>query len=277
MIVLSFGATNSLAASAMRNEYTIKNDRLGISAYVYGKRTVLEFMEPPRSMQIHDEKNIPVGYERISEKYYRLAKSVNNFTAKIDDDQVEFSLNKPEQFVTIDATGKVSAVTSAITPPAVDVVPKVATGAAVAPGSATVAAPIAALDSATVVSAVPALNAPAAPTQLGQVALVDLINEKPVVAETWKLEASDLSVFSAIKRWARKTLQSGNGWQVSWEVPIDYPVTIVGTFKGEFEEAVSELIEGYRKSDYPPKACKYMHNRVVRIVRLTGTGKECES
>nr|WP_306798523.1 TcpQ domain-containing protein [Janthinobacterium sp. FW305-128] len=267
MIALSFGATNSLAASAMRNEYTIKNDRLGINAYVYGKRTVLEFMEPPRTLYLFDAKNIPVQYERISEKYYRLARSVENFTAKINGDQVEFSMNKPEQFVTVDAAGNVGAVTSitaSAVGPITTVTPPAGPNATVtppAPPNATVTPP----------------TAPAQYGEIGQVALVDLVAEKTVVAEKWKLEASDLSVFSAIKRWARKTAQTNANWQVSWEVPIDYPVTIVGTFEGTFEEAVSELMKGFRKAEYPPKACKYMENRVIRIVRLTGTGKECES
>jgi putative lipoic acid-binding regulatory protein len=94
-------------------------------------------------------------------------------------------------------------------------------------------------------------------------------------ALTWDVEAADLSVFAAIKRWTRLTQRQEKKWQLSWEIPVDFPVTITGTYSGNFEDAVGELLQGYSKADYRPKVCVYSNN-VVRIVRFLGNGTECD-
>jgi len=93
--------------------------------------------------------------------------------------------------------------------------------------------------------------------------------------QMWEIEAADLSIYSTLKRWTRKTEKSSDKWQLSWDIPVDYPVTITGTFSGSYADAVSKVISGFSKADYPPKACIHANN-VIRIVRLLGNGKECD-
>lgn len=95
------------------------------------------------------------------------------------------------------------------------------------------------------------------------------------VKQAWDIEAADLSIYSTLKRWTRKTEKSNDKWQLSWDIPVDYPVTITGTFSGSYADAVSKVISGFSKADYPPKACIHANN-VIRIVRLLGNGKECD-
>jgi hypothetical protein len=94
----------------------------------------------------------------------------------------------------------------------------------------------------------------------------------PVITEiSWDIKSDDLAINPTIRRWAKIA-----GWQVSWEIPVDYPVTLTDKFVGTFESAVARVVTAYEGSDYPPKVCFY-DNKVVRVVRLIGNGKECDS
>jgi hypothetical protein len=91
-----------------------------------------------------------------------------------------------------------------------------------------------------------------------------------VPAQEWEIKPDDMSIYTALRRWGQAAQ-----WQVTWEIPVDFPVTITDKFQGNFEDAVTRVVTAYEGSDYPPKACFYQ-NRVVRIIRLLGNGKECE-
>lgn len=54
------------------------------NTYQYGKRTVMEFQDVPRSLMIKDESGNESVYERISDKTFRLTKSMPNFTAQVN-------------------------------------------------------------------------------------------------------------------------------------------------------------------------------------------------
>jgi hypothetical protein len=92
--------------------------------------------------------------------------------------------------------------------------------------------------------------------------------EKSAVA-IWEIKASDLSIYGTLKRWSDQA-----GWQLSWEIPTDYPVTILGSFDNNFRGAVDSVMDAYGASDFPPKGCFY-DNNVIRVVRRVGDGKEC--
>lgn len=297
------------ASAAMRGEYTVVNDRVGINAYVYGKRTVLEFVESPSSLVVTDDKGLPVAYERIGERFYRLARNLDKFSAVINGDLVAFEFNRPDRPLAVTAPPVVAAkpITSApgaATAPAaivasastatttaapVAVAPALAPATATATPSAPQATVLAPLAAAALVA--PAVVDPAqrpaaiqTPSGLiipavqvtGPVSRPAFVPPKAIIVETWDVEATDLSIYAALKRWTRKTEGRGaQTWQISWEIPVDYPVTILGTFRMPYEEAVAKLIDGYRKADYPPKACIY-NNHVIRIVRFLGTGTECD-
>lgn len=89
------------------------------------------------------------------------------------------------------------------------------------------------------------------------------------LVKTWEILPQDISIYSALKRWSQEA-----GWQLSWEIPIDYPVTIAGSVKGDFEQAIDQVFTSYEDADYPPKGCLYS-NKVVRVVRRVGDGNEC--
>lgn len=90
------------------------------------------------------------------------------------------------------------------------------------------------------------------------------------VQTRFKFEPSDLSFKLALMRWAKVV-----GWQVSWEAEKDFPGRISAEFPNDFEQAVAEATKAYKNSDYPLKSCGY-DNKVIRVVRYLGTGKECE-
>lgn len=69
MLLLSFG---SVSAQEVFNTYQ------------YGKRTVMEFQDVPRSLTIKDEFGNESVYERISDKTFRLTKAMPNFTAHVN-------------------------------------------------------------------------------------------------------------------------------------------------------------------------------------------------
>lgn len=85
----------------------------------------------------------------------------------------------------------------------------------------------------------------------------------------WELRAADMSIYGAMKRWTDLA-----GWQISWEIPVDFPVTIVGVFDNNFRGAIDTVLDAYRGADFPPKGCFY-ENNVLRVVRRIGDGKEC--
>lgn len=90
------------------------------------------------------------------------------------------------------------------------------------------------------------------------------------VAMRWQVRTSDVTLRQSLMRWARDA-----GWQVSWEIPYDYPVQLEGSFTGNFEDAVDQFMGSLRYSDYPALACMYEANHVVRVLHY-GDKKQCD-
>jgi len=98
-----------------------------------------------------------------------------------------------------------------------------------------------------------------------------LISSEALPATTWNLRVEDGSVYVAIKRWSAIA-----GWQVSWEIPVDYPIEIIDSSTGSFESSVRRVLAAFAVSDYPPYPC-FHENHVVRIVRrIQGNDSECK-
>ena len=92
-----------------------------------------------------------------------------------------------------------------------------------------------------------------------------------VVDSRWALRVEDSSVFAALKRWSGTA-----GWQISWEIPVDFPIEIEDGSDGSYEHAVRRVLTALRVSDYPPHPC-FHENRVVRVVRrIQGNDDECK-
>lgn len=113
-----------------------------------------------------------------------------------------------------------------------------------------------------------------APLTAGGVPVLPAAEVVPPVAAisqtgSWEIRPTDLTIYAAMKRWAAQAKH-----QLTWEIPVDYPVTILDRFNGTFEEAVKRAMDAYEIADLQPKACFY-DNNVVRVVRRVGDGKEC--
>ena len=62
-------------------------------------------------------------------------------------------------------------------------------------------------------------------------------------------------------RWAEAA-----GWQLVWELPVDYAVSARTEIKGNFTTAVETVAASMATADTPMKAIFYEGNRVLRIV-----------
>jgi hypothetical protein len=83
----------------------------------------------------------------------------------------------------------------------------------------------------------------------------------PTPASAWEIALTDKTLNAAIARWA--TLA---GWQLLWELPVDYAVEARTTVPGTFEEAVEIVAKSMETAELPMKAIFYKGNKVLRIV-----------
>lgn len=118
--------------------------------------------------------------------------------------------------------------------------------------------------------------APLAAAPSPAVARVTVPVNVPTVAvaaptQVWEVKVSDVTLRRTLQRWARQA-----GWQVSWEVKIDYPVQLEAVYRGSFDSAVEHFTNALRGSDYPLAACFYDGNHVVRVMHF-GDMKTCDS
>lgn len=79
------------------------------------------------------------------------------------------------------------------------------------------------------------------------------------VTAAWEVRADDKTFKAMITRWAKIA-----GWQLYWEIGVDYPILASATISGRFEEAVGDVVRAMQSADVPPKAVFY-ENKVLRI------------
>ena len=126
----------------------------------------------------------------------------------------------------------------AVTPPPA---PVPAPAPALPPAPATpVPAPVAA-------AIVPVRTAPVAPA--------------PAPEPTWLVLQADKTLNGTLQRWA-----AGAGWQLMWELPVDYAVAVRTELHGSFADAVGMVVKSMEGADVPMKAIFYDGNKVLRIV-----------
>ncbi len=106
-----------------------------------------------------------------------------------------------------------------------------------------------------------------APVQ-GSVALVDTAPPAPVAAPVaapigrdWEILVADKTLNATLARWAAST-----GWQLLWELPVDYAVEANTRLHGTFEEAVAVVARSMESAQIPMKAVFYQGNKVLRIM-----------
>jgi type III secretion protein C len=95
---------------------------------------------------------------------------------------------------------------------------------------------------------VPVRAAPAAPAA-------------PPPEPTWAVLQSDKTLNGTLQRWA-----AGAGWQLMWELPVDYAVAVRTELHGSFADAVGMVVKSMEGADVPMKAIFYDGNKVLRIV-----------
>ncbi len=78
---------------------------------------------------------------------------------------------------------------------------------------------------------------------------------------SWEVTPADKTLKAALTRWAETA-----GWQLVWELPVDYAVSARTEIKGRFTEAVEAVTASMATADTPMKAIFYDGNRVLRIV-----------
>ncbi|ADJ62325.1 toxin co-regulated pilus biosynthesis Q family protein [Herbaspirillum seropedicae] len=77
----------------------------------------------------------------------------------------------------------------------------------------------------------------------------------------WEIIVSDKTLNATMARWA-----AAAGWQLLWELPVDYAVEARTRVSGTFEEAVSIVARSMEGAEIPMKAVFYQGNKVLRII-----------
>lgn len=105
----------------------------------------------------------------------------------------------------------------------------------------------------TMIDAVPMASAPlATPASMGLSA---------AGTRDWEIIVSDKTLNATLARWAASA-----GWQLLWELPVDYAVEARTRVSGTFEEAVSIVASSMESAEIPMKAVFYQGNKVLRIM-----------
>jgi hypothetical protein len=78
---------------------------------------------------------------------------------------------------------------------------------------------------------------------------------------SWEIAPADRTLGTALARWAVRA-----GWQLVWELPVDYAVDARTQLSGSFEEAVAVVAKGMEGAEMPLKAIFYAGNKVLRVV-----------
>lgn len=202
------------------------------NVYPYGKRTVMEFHEVPGSLTVRDEYGAEVVYERISEKTFRFAKAMTNFTAVINGKKYRFSNYKvvPDEIIERVAPmpAPVQQVAQAMPMTGSPVLVQVQTANGLVPMFAYPAAPA-------------AVQAPASRE------VRDPGQDKKTTRQ-WIIKSEHKWLRDLIEDWAQQA-----GYEVSWETR-DFPLKVKSDkviSSGSFLDALSVLGEAYRNSDAP--------------------------
>lgn len=80
-------------------------------------------------------------------------------------------------------------------------------------------------------------------------------------AAIWEIAPADKTLNTALARWATSA-----GWQLLWELPVDYTIEASTSVSGTFEEAVDAIARSVEAADTPMQAIFYKGNKVLRII-----------
>jgi hypothetical protein len=110
-------------------------------------------------------------------------------------------------------------------------------------------------------SVAPAVLGPQAEQQVTAPAVTQITVEQ--TDPTWHVSPSDGDYRHLLMKWA-----SAAGWDFSWDVDRDLPVTAHDTFTGPFKAAVRRELRATEMTSYQVKPCFYS-NHLMRVVKIT--------
>ena len=84
---------------------------------------------------------------------------------------------------------------------------------------------------------------------------------QPKPDPVWEISLADKTLSVTLGRWAQTA-----GWQLLWELPVDYTIEARTAVPGTFEEAVEAVISSMEAADTAMHAIFYKGNKVLRIV-----------
>ncbi|MGM7284702.1 toxin co-regulated pilus biosynthesis Q family protein [Pseudomonas guariconensis] len=87
----------------------------------------------------------------------------------------------------------------------------------------------------------------------------------PIVApakpeEVWTLAPTDVTLRRVLAKWADRA-----GWQLVWDAPVDVPLAVNATLKGDFRTVVKKLFLSLSAADVNLTGYLYAGNRVLRV------------
>jgi Toxin co-regulated pilus biosynthesis protein Q len=77
----------------------------------------------------------------------------------------------------------------------------------------------------------------------------------------WELRTDDNTLRTALARWCAQA-----GWQLLWELHVDYSLQSGAIVPGTFQEAVTLVVRNMGNADVPIRAIFYQGNKVLRII-----------
>lgn len=78
---------------------------------------------------------------------------------------------------------------------------------------------------------------------------------------TWEIAPGDRTLNTTFSKWSASA-----GWQLVWDLEVDYPIETRAVLEGTFEEAVASVAQSLSVASVPIQATFYAGNRVLRIV-----------
>jgi hypothetical protein len=77
----------------------------------------------------------------------------------------------------------------------------------------------------------------------------------------WEITLADKTIKTSLTRWA-----AAAGWQILWELPVDYPVAAQASISGQFETAIETVVRSLASAEIPVRAVFYQGNHVLRVI-----------
>lgn len=112
----------------------------------------------------------------------------------------------------------------------------------------------------TAAAAKPAAAPAAAPTAATATTTAPVSAPPPPPARVWQVRLEDATLSTTFARWAKEA-----GWQLLWELPVDFRVDAGTQVEGEFEHAVTTVANSLAGAATPMQVVLYRGNHVIRV------------